>query len=183
MKKILSSLLVTALALSMVACSVDQVLADINVVIQIAAGIGSAVGQVSPADSAVVSKFSNIALTGISAVQTAYNTYKASGSSTDLAKVEAAISAVQVNLSQELAAAHITNPESVAKVAAWVNLINSSLAAVIAALPQLQHPTARIAKQAAANLPTPASLQSRWQKEVCQGDKACGSLVKAPSKL
>jgi hypothetical protein len=177
MKKTLSSLLVLILCFSLVACTVDQVLADINVLIQIAASIGAAVGNVSPADSIIIQKLSGIATAGIAAIQTAYDTYKNSGATTDLQKVQAAIAAVQTNLSQELAAAHITDPASQQKVTNWVNLIYSTLAAILAALPQLQtlqkngRPKITLAV-------TPKTLKFRWDNEVCQNNSACSALVK-----
>lgn len=164
------------LCCSLVACTVDQVLADINVLIQIASSIGAAVGNVSVSDSAEIQKLSGIASSGIAAIQTAYASYKASGATTDLQKVQAAVSAVQTNLSQELAAAHVTDPISQQKVTNWVNLIYSTLAAVLAALPELQtHPVTAKAKVAVAI--TPKTLKSEWDKKVCDGAPACMALV------
>ena len=167
---------VLTLLMFLTACTVDQVLADINVLIQIAASIGAAVGTVSPGDSAEIQKLSGIATAGVSAIQAAYASYKASGAATDLQKLQAAINAVQTNLSAELAAAHITNPASQQKITNWVNLIYSTLAAIVAAIPQLQ------AGKKAASLKvdiTPKTLKARWDSEVCGGDTVCSSLVVA----
>lgn len=177
MKRVATCGLIFVLCFSLVACTVDQVLADINVLIQIAASIGAAVGNVSPIDAAEIQKLSAIATAGISAIQTAYDTYKASGATTDLQKVQAAIAAVQTNLSQELAAAHITNPASQQKVTNWVNLIYSTLAAILAALPQFQ--AKRANGRAKIDIAvTPKTLKARWDKEVCEGATACSALVK-----
>lgn len=169
-------LAVTLCCTMLVACTVDQVLADINVLIQIAASIGSAVGNVSPADAAAIKTISDIASAGISAVQTAYTTYKESGATTDLAKLQAAINAVQTNLAQELAAIHVTNPASQQKIQNWVNLISSTLAAIVAALPQLQAHKAGKELKIAVEI-TPKTLKARWNTEVCQNNAACNSLV------
>lgn len=164
----------------LVGCTTDQILADINVLIQIAASLVPALGGVSTADAAELQKLSNIATTGMSAIQAAYASYKGSGATTDLGKVQAAISACQTNIDQELAAAHITDPNTVSKVKNWVNLIYSTLAAVTAALPQLQSgaKVSRSTVKVATSI-TPKSLQARWVTEVCSGDKTCGLLVHA----
>lgn len=177
MKKVISVVLTTVM---LAGCTTDQVLADINVLIQIAASLVSAVGGVSTADAAELQKLSGIASQGMSAIEAAYTTYKASGATTDLGKVQAAISACQTNIDQELAAAHITDTNTVQKVKNWVNLIYSTFAAITAALPQLQS-GAKVSRSTAkvATSITPKSLQARWQTEVCNGDKVCGSLVHA----
>ena len=181
MKKIFSFALCLSLIVCMVACSVDQVLADIDVIVQIASQIGVAVGDISPADAAVIQTFSQIATAGIQAVQTTYDAYKASGAQSDLEKLQAAIAALKTNLQDDLQALRITDPTTVAKVTAWVNLITTSLDAVLAALPQgTPSPTAAARTMAVGMvLPTAESLQARWQNEVCQGDAHCGGLVKA----
>jgi hypothetical protein len=191
-KKIFSPILALTLCLSMTlmttACNSDQVLADVDVVIQIASSIGEAVGNVSSADAAEIIKFSVIAQTGINAIQADYKTYEKSGASTDLQKLQAAIAAVQSNLTQELQAARISNPAVQDKVVGWVNLIQSSVAAIAAALPQF-HSTiygsvalvtvSQKTQVASPSLPTPEELQERWVKEVCKADAKCAKKVKA----
>src|SRR5579859_5784656 len=152
-----------------VACTVDQVLADIDLVIQMTASITTAVGAVSPAVAAMLSTIVGVATTGLAAVQTAYDTYKASGATTDLQKVQAAIAAVKTNLAQELAAMHITDPAAVQKVTAWVNLVTVTLNAVLGLLPQLGV-TAAEHKQLRIEVISPKALQARWASEVCGGN-------------
>jgi hypothetical protein len=171
--------LALALCLSLVACTVDQVLSDIDVVIQIAGNIGVAVGGVSAPDAAIIATFTSIATDGIGAIQTAYNSYKASNASTDLQKLQAAIGAVQQNLAQELAAAHVSDPATQQKVSAWVALINSSVAAIAAALPQLQSNGIQAHNSTVQPaMPLPETIQSRWVHEVCQDNAKCGKKVK-----
>lgn len=170
--------LICALLAVTMACTVDQVLADIDLVIQMTASITTAIGAVSPADAAAIEVAVNIASTGLAAVQTAYDTYKASGATTDLAKVQAAISAVKTNLAQELAALHITDPAATQKVTAWVNLVTVTLNAVLGLLPQLAGASA---SQYKVEVISPKALQSRWVSEVCNGDVACGKLVRVRS--
>lgn len=176
MKRAFNYGLIAMLCCSLVACTVNQVLADINVLIQIAASIGSAVGDVSSTDSAEIVKLSGIASAGMAAIQAAYTTYQKSGAITDLQKLQAAIAACQTNIQQELAAAHITDPASQQKVTNWVNLIYSTLAAIIAALPQLQ--ATKTATKMSLSV-TPKTLKARWDSEVCSGDSACSALVVA----
>ena len=170
----------------MLSCSVDQALSDVDVVIQIAANLGVAVGNVSPADAAIVQTFTTIATQGVAAVQAAYDTYEKSGATTDLTKLQAAIGAVQVNLSQEFAAAHISDPGTQAKITAWAQLIAASLAALSAALPQLtmqagallNEPTPHVKGSFTQAIPTPEVLKSRWDSEICLGDTKCAKRVK-----
>jgi hypothetical protein len=165
--------LVWLLCIAMLACTVGQILTDLNLLVNIAGAIIPAIGNVSPDDAAIAQKISNIASTGIAAVQAAYKDYKASGAATDLAKVQAAITAVKDNLAQELAAAHVSNPAVVAKITVWVNLISTTLNAILSALPQPGVVGARPGP-----VPAPAEVKARWQMEVCGGDAACAALVK-----
>jgi hypothetical protein len=181
-KKLFSSLIIFTLCFAMVACTVDQVLTDINVLIQTAGSIGSAIGAVSPADAAIVAGLAALASKGLTAIQDAYDTYKKSGATTDLAKVQAAIQAVQANLPAELAAAHVYSPAAQAKCAAWVNLTVTTLNVVAEALPQLQSSSksekaTAVAKLAGNPALTPEAIQARWASEVCANDSKCSKLV------
>lgn len=176
--KVVSAVLVLALTFSLVACTVDQVLSDINLLIQTAAAIGSAVGAVSPVDSAAIQKAVDVATAGLNVIQADYDAYEKSGAATDLQKLQAAIGALRSNLPAELAAAHVSNPVATARVTNWVNLIVSTLDAIIAILPRLT-PKGKMGAEAAALLPTANALQARWKTEVCGNDPACGQMVKA----
>jgi len=175
--------LVLCCTLFLVACTVDQVLTDVNLLIQTAGSIGTAIGAVSPADAAIVAGLSALASKGLSAIQAAYDTYKKTQATTDLEKLQAAIQSVQTNLPAELAAAHVYSPAAQAKCAAWVNLTVTTLTAVTELIPALQaaqtaSAKAAVAHQAAAkpNL-APATIEARWAKEVCQGDTKCAGLI------
>lgn len=165
--------IVWLLSIAMLACTVDQVLTDLNLLVTISGAIIPALGNVSPEDAAIAQKMSTIASDGIAAVQAAYKDYKASGGTTGLAEVQAAVTAVKDNLAQELAAAHISNPAVVQKVTAWVNLISTTLNAVLSALPQPGVVGAQVG-----SVPAPAHIKARWQMEVCGGDAKCAALVK-----
>src|SRR5579864_2991104 len=80
------------------ACTVDQVLADINVAVQIAGQIGQAVGAVSPADALLIAGIQGVASAGLNAIKNAYDTYHASGAVTDLQKLQAALDACKFTL-------------------------------------------------------------------------------------
>ena len=175
MKPVLSLMLALVLVVTQVACTVDQVLSDINLLLQTAASIATAVGALSPADATAIQVVVNTATTGLNVIQKDYDAYKASGATTDLEKLQAAIAALKNNLPAELAAAHVTNPNAVAKATAWVNLVTSTLDTILAVLPKLS-----ANKNATfAELPTPSDLQKRWSTEVCGGDAKCSALVKA----
>ena len=137
MKKVALGL-VLAVCLVTAACSVDQVLTDINLLIQTAGSIGTAIGAVAPADAAIVAGLTAVASKGLTAIQAAYDTYKQTQAQTDLQKLDAAIAAVKTNLPAELAAAHVYSPAAQAKCAAWVNLTVTTLDAISELLPELQ---------------------------------------------
>jgi hypothetical protein len=184
MNKILSSLLVLVLCFSMVACSVDQALADINLLITTSAVICTAIGQVSPADSAACGVLASVASSGLAVVKTDYDAYKASGATTDLQKINAAVAAINTNLPAELAAAHISDPVVQQKVTAWVKLITATTTAVLELLPQLQNAPTKTAKMAVLHSAagtqslSPEVIKARWASDVCAGEKACAGKVK-----
>jgi hypothetical protein len=173
--------LTAVLLLTTTACSVDQVLSTIDVALQTAANLESIVGAVSPADAAALEALTGLATAGLNAIKSDYDTYEASKAQGDLAKLQAAIGALQKNLSLNLAAAKISSATAVEKTTNWVNLINSSLDAVVSTLQAALHPGA-LASRNMAQLPTPESLQARWQAEVCAGDAVCGARVKVRKK-
>jgi hypothetical protein len=161
-----------ALTLALVACSVDQVLSDIDLVLQTANVVCSTIGVVAPADAAACAAISGAAIAGLTVVKEDYDTWKASGATSDLQKLEDAITTVKTNLEAELQAAHISDPNAVRVVTAWVDLVSSSLTAILNLLPQLQ------SNKAALNgVVTPESLKARWTAEVCGGNAQCGNLV------
>lgn len=167
--------------LSTTACSTDQVLSTIDVALQTAANLESIVGAVAPGDAAALEALTGLATAGLQAIQKDYDTYEASKAQGDLEKLQAAIAALQKNLSLNLTAAHIVSATAVTKTTNWVNLINSSLDAVVSTLQATLLPSA-LASRNMAQLPTPESLQARWTKEVCAGDMACGAKVKVHRK-
>jgi hypothetical protein len=176
--------LALSLCLFLMACSVDQVLTDIDLAVQMSGSIATAISAISPADAALLQVAINDATVGLQVIKNDYDTWKASGATGDLAKLQQAITTLQTNLPQELAAAHITNPASVAKANAWANLVTTSLDAVLQLIPQIQTSQASSYSYgmsmfaAAKAIPTPASLKARWDNEVCKADTNCKNLVK-----
>lgn len=189
--KIFSAVLATMLCFSMVACSVDEVLTDVDLAIQMTANLAPAIGNVSPDEAAAITRLSGVASVGLTAVRDAYEAYEKSGAQSDLDKVQAIAGALRSNLAEELQAAHITNPETVAKVNAWVGLVTVSLDAIIALSKQVK--TSQVSESfqrcapdgnfnacmsfassiAGVYVPKAATLKKDWDKRVCKGNKAC----------
>jgi hypothetical protein len=165
--------------------SVDTVLSDTDLLLQTGNVVCSTIAVITPADAAACQAVANVGIGGIQAIQAAYDAYKASGAASNLAKLQAALAAIQKDLPQELAAAHIVDPATVAVVTAWVNLVISTVNTIISLVPELQvgHPPASAATVkaraavVAAGFPTPESLKARWDKEVCKGNPACAGKV------
>jgi hypothetical protein len=167
------------LVFSLVACSVDEVLADIDLALQMAAEIATAVGPLSGVDGAILQSLVNTAQQGLQAIETAYNDWEEDRTNTTkIAAVQAAVTALDQNLSALLSASHISNPNAVAKVDAWVNLITTATNAVLAAIPQVTNgPSAPMFEKVKAST-SPKALVARWKAEVCRGDAKCGELIK-----
>lgn len=172
--KLSKKVMVIALCLTMVACTTDQVLADIDLLISIAGAIIPALGQLSPADAEAAQKISQIATDGMAVVRKDYDAVKASGAASNIEVLRAAINAVQTNLNEELAVIKVSNPALVGKVSAWVNLFVVTLNAISNAFP----PGVKTNKKKLSTVPLPASIKSDWDTQVCSGDASCASLVK-----
>jgi len=173
-------LTIAVMCVSLIACTqaqVDAVLSDADLVLQTANSLSTAIGAVSPGDAAALNLLTGVAITGINAVKTAYDTYEANKTASNLQNVVVAAQAIQTNLPAELAALHIVDTNAIAKATAWVNLVVSVAEAIVSAV-------GGVTAAHAANLaiPTPEFLQVRWLNEVCAGDTACGSLVKVHHK-
>jgi hypothetical protein len=156
------------------ACTVDQVLSDIDLVLQTAANLEGAIGAVSPADGAALQLLTGLGIAGVNAIKTAYDNYEKNKTSSNLQNVVVAAQAIQSNLPQELAAAKIVDPMAVQKATAWVNLVTDTAVAIVNAV---SPSTANISARTIGGMPTPEGLQMRWQTQVCLGDTACGALV------
>lgn len=204
MRKVLLVVVACLLCFSLVACSVDEVLTDVDLALQMTASLETAIGNVSAQDGAALTRMVAIASAGLTAVQKAYTDYEASGAQSDLDKVQALARSLQSNLQNELDAAHITNPATVQKVQAWVSLVTIALQAVLQLSKQVSDnrssfercaPDGRfsdcmgaamsfasISSGTVISVPSAALLKARWEKEVCHGDKKCMKLVK-PRKV
>lgn len=184
LKRIGFTSILAAVLMVAVACTVDQVLADINLAVQAAGSIGLAVGAVSPADASIIAGLSALATKALTVIQQDYDAAKASGAQSDLDKLAADVSAIQANLPAALSAAHIENSAAQQKVTAWVNLTVASVNAVNAYVKQVTPATtknqkATLLRTAAAdpNL-SPDTFEARWSKDVCGGEKKCSGMVR-----
>lgn len=184
MKNISKGFIALVLCFTMftVACTVDQVLSDIDVAIQIAASLAPAVGTVAPADGAIISVFSKLASSGVNEIKAAYDAWHNANTASNLVRLQATVKEVNGNLTAELATAKISDPKTVTAVTNWCNLLYATLNAVAAALPQPQGAVAARSMSKPTELPTPESLQARWSIEVCKGDAKCSGLVKVHHK-
>lgn len=159
--KVAAKSLAILLILAMVACTTDQILADLNLALQIALEIVPTVMAISPTDASAIQKVSQAASTGLQAVTSAYSAYRKSQSNGDLAALEVALDNFKGNLNQVIAAAQIKDPKSVAKVTAWANLIYSVTDAILAAIPQAKATGVR-KMSAHVPLPKPEDLKAKW---------------------
>lgn len=190
-KMLALGLVCTLMVLESACFTVDQVLSDVDLLVQTSTAICQSVGSVSPQDAAACQVLATVAEAGLTSVRTTYDAYEQSGAVGDLAKVRAAITAIQQNLPQELAASRISDPRAVQKASAWVNLIVTSLNDVLTLIPQLT-PTTTTAQVQLASLklvkdnPAAAkrvatmsakSLRARWASEICGGEATCSARV------
>jgi hypothetical protein len=168
---------------SMLACTVDQILSSIDAALQVAQGLSAAVGAVDPAIGAAVNVIASIGIAGMNEIQKVYDQYEANKSASNKQNVIVAAQAIQSNLAGELAVMHISDPATVQKVTAWVNLLSDCASGIITELGGT--PVAAVSTRARAVAPyqlTPEYIQSRWQSQVCLGDTSCGSKVVAHHK-
>lgn len=166
------------------ACTVDQVLSSIDVALQTAAQLTTAVGAVSPADAALITLLTGLATNGVNAIQTAYDTYEKNKTASNLQNILVAAQTLQTDLPSLLSASHITDPTTVQKVTAWVNLMVACAQGIINEVQALS-PTpapAAVSMSRTAIALTPEAIQAAWQSQVCNGDAACGALVKVHHK-
>jgi hypothetical protein len=178
-KKLLSLVFACSIAMAtmtMTACTTDQILSSIDAALQVAQGLSGAVGAVNPADGSELTLLSGIGITGMNAIQSAYDAYKKNKTASTLQNVLAAAQAIQTNLPQELAALHISDPIAVQKATGWVNLLTDCAGALITELSAVNPP---VASKAALYTFTPETIQKRWLMDVCRGDTTCGSKVVA----
>lgn len=168
--------LTLACTMILCACSVDQVLSDIDVALEVAQNLAPAVGAVSVADGLIVAGLSGMAIKGVTAIQKTYDDYEAGKPMTGslVANIQAAANALKDNLASDLSAAHVSDPALLTKINNWCNLLYSMLNALLARL------SGNVAAvfASSATIMTPETLQARWQTEVCGGDAKCGKLVK-----
>lgn len=170
--------------LSMSACSVDQILSDIDIALQASESIALAIGTVSTADATEIQNIADIGISGLKVIQTAYSAYEANKTTDTLQNLELALTQVQANLKDALAVAKIKNVDAIAKITAWVAFVTTTLNIIAKAVGKAKsNPNNKVAMvDLAASVPTPESLHTRWLNEVCKGDQHCGKLVKIHHK-
>jgi uncharacterized protein YxeA len=150
-------------------------------IIATAEAIAQLVVAIDP-DAVKVAKISQIAVTGLEAVEATYNSYEADKTGVGkLAAFQAAVEAVQQNLPADLAAAQITNPTTKARVTAAVNIILDYVDALAGQVPSMAQKTAALRGiRGAGAIPKVMSKRQiidQWKSEVCNGDKTCAQLV------
>lgn len=164
MKAVAQSFLIVLLIVSMVACTTDQILADLNLALQIAVEIIPTVATISPADAMAMQRVSAIAQQSLQVIINGYNAYKQTGTATNLQTLESALDAFKGQINAAIAVAQIKNPASVAKITAWANLIYSVTDAILSAIPQAKSSGKASVKtmKKLAVLPKPEDLKMRW---------------------
>jgi hypothetical protein len=161
-------------------CSTDQVLADLNLALQIAVQIIPAVTAISPSDGAAIQRVSTIATNALQVIEEDYKAFESSKSSGALAKLQADLDVVKGNLNAEIAALRIIDPANVVKVRNWANLIYSVTDAILSAVEGTggATPSKKTMKMSLKPLPTPRMLKASWAMTVCDGEAACSALVR-----
>ena len=185
--KILSIILTLTLLLPTFACSTDQVLSDIDLVLQTGNVLCTTLGTVLPTDQAACQVISGIGINGIEAIKKDYDDFKSTSNATDLLKIASVADTIKKNLATELAAAHIQDAKTVERVTAWVNFIDTMVDTIVNLVGEVNgqpvnayamiNVRAKVVKGPVVGLPTPESLQDRWSQEVCKGDVACSNAV------
>jgi hypothetical protein len=176
---------VIALCFLLAACpAVDTVFSIIDVAIQATANIEIAVGNVSPGDAAALTVIVNDASTGLSQLETLYNTYEESCQQSGcnanyLTEAQEWAQTVQATINGDLNALHIKNAATVQQVTAWVALVDDAIAAVVQLVPVVQVETQQPAVVVKpTGIATASSLKTRWDNQVCHGADKCRALVK-----
>jgi hypothetical protein len=166
--------LALAIALAATGCSaqwINTALQDLPVLTQMALNIATLVStlaagqQASAADNAVIQNISAQASRDLNLLQTLYNEYKASPSSTTLQKLQNAISDLNQNLPTMLQSAHISNATVSARIAAAVNLILTTVNSFATLMPQASPATVR--KGPSSPLLHAKDLKKQWNQQVC----------------
>jgi hypothetical protein len=149
---------------------IKTALADLPVLTQMGINIATLVTTLQsghaldPQEAAAIQAVSAEATRDLSLLDSLYQQYKANPSADTLAKIQGAISEINSNLVQLLAAAHVSNPDLSARVTAAVNLILVTVDSFAALLPN-QSPA--VSARSTVKLPQPSDLKGRWNKSVC----------------
>ena len=166
--------LVLAIAIAATGCSaqwINVALQDLPVLTQMALNIATLVSalasgqQANSADVAVIQNISAQASRDLNLLQSLYNEYKASPSTTTLQKIQSVISDLNQNLPALLQSAHVSNATLSARIAAAVNLILTTVNSFASLMPQSTPTAAR--KTAASPLLHPKDLKKQWNQQVC----------------
>jgi hypothetical protein len=184
--------LVIAIAIGTTACTaswVSTALADLPVLTQMALNIGTLISTldtgkpISPADAATIQNISAQAAKDLNLIAALYADYKTSPDPSVLVKITAAIEDTQQNLTELLAAAHISDTDLSARITAGVNLILTTVESFASLIPTPPATTsAAIARRAAvpgahnkkANVPSPNDLKKAWNQQVAPQFSECG---------
>ena len=126
--------------------------------------------QLSTSEAAAIQNIANEAGKDLTLLQALYHDYQAHPSAGNLQRIQDVIGELNTNLPALLNAAHVNDPELAARVAAAVNLIQSTVASFAGLIPHV--PTAtqgrpRTAQPAASQIATPQKLKRNWNQKVC----------------
>jgi hypothetical protein len=169
--------IVLSISLLATGCSAQWIsiaLADLPVLTQMALNIGTIVAtlqtgkQISSADATAIQNISEQASKDLNLLETLYNEYKANPSASTLQKIQSVIADIDQNLPALLQAAHIGDPVLLARIAAAVNLILTTVASFAALIPQTSgRPAAQRIAYPHAAIPNPSDLKQQWNQHVC----------------
>lgn len=174
MTKRSSSLIVLVLTVALVACNTWPT------IILTAQSIALLTDTVDPG----LSSLSTLAVHLLSDAEAAVTQYKQTKATTDLAKAQAAIQAIQTELPAALAQLKVST-EVQQRAEAAVSIIVDYVEGLGIEQPAL---APAIMAQRAKRTTTPAprkpltkkDIEARWTNEACRGDKKCGDLIRGP---
>lgn len=177
------------LLLALVACSVDEVIGNIDIALQGVQNIGDVITAINPEDGAAVQAGAAVVAGDLNLLKSLYDGWKSSGATGDLAKLQAAVTEAQANVTQIEAATHLKSAAAQDAFLATMSIASLAISTVADIVgDQNQSPpikrsamkfqTSNVA--AFASRPVkwhPSDLKRKWDTEVCKGDKNCRSRV------
>lgn len=186
-RKISGISLASVLFLGLVACSVDQVIANIDIALQGAQNIGTVVSTINPADGDIVETAAATIIADLGLIKSLYDGWASSGATTDLNKIQAAVEQAEENQTQIEMATHLFDPASKIAFAAFMEITDLALDTVVHVVGGNSTPQSAFnAATGFASVGHPKysakDLKRKWDNNVCKGEKACRDRVKIGKK-